>query len=592
MTKFLRSLPDETYRLRKTLELFCDISDSEAAFIACRHSIGVAINVTLKCHPLDVDDLIPKTRAESVPNYRTSYSADIKYESSVIKTHDDKNQNETRSSDDYLNTMPILIIPMQDKSYRTVGYLVMCGISADRLLHNCMYNLAQLVGRDVENRADIDLANTSEAVVLLDTTAPNWNRLWSSFKWQSLMQSEQSTPFWNILCDDRSITPKGPSAMKMPEEILKALKGAGNIITVSLVPKSSLNNIVYTVAFERLCDARYLVQPSAQSFQDVDSNTFYARIIIAKICAVVNDTLINSSSRETVSLPVTGDQETLSALQSEISIGKLLGKGGYGSVYSAVWEGRQIALKIQEEPYNEVDSIFSHDFNPQKKTMSEFEVAKTLEHPNVVKTFKSDMHKHNDRLQTWILMELCSNGSLRQAMDAGVFKASDGPNMTRIMQCLSDIAAGMTYLHDKEILHGDLSSNNVLFDHEWRAKISDFGLSRTFMGGTCETQTYGTVSVMPQELLSQGILSRKSDVYAFGVLMFEMYTSTKAWNGMRHAQIISAKLKPTERLIFPPGSDADYVKLTENCMAFSYHERPDFCAVQQVLTQWLAVIGP
>lgn len=622
ITKFLRNSPGEIDRLRASLELLCNITGSDAAFIACRHSTGVAVNVTHRCQPIDVDDLIPKTRAESMPNYRTSYTADITYDemspqlTAVSENYQggaDESQYRAQKmsqrpfSQDVLNVneqsernlMPLLVVPMQDKFYRTVGYLVMCGISTDKLLHNCTYNLAQLIGRDVENRTDIDLANVSEAIVLLDTTLPSWGCIWSSYKWQSLMQKDVgiSTQFWDILRDDKSITPTGPYLMRMPEGILKTLS-SGNITTVSLVPRVDTSktghSIVYTVAFERLCDARYLVQPSAQSIQDVDSHTYYASIVIAKICAVVNDTFINSNSasQDTTSLSVGADQDTLSALQSDVSLGKLLGKGGYGSVYSAVWEGREIALKIQEEPYNEADSIFSHDYNPEKKTMSEFEVAKHLEHPNVVRTYRSETHKSDDRLQTWIFMELCSNGSLRQVMERGFFKNSDGPNMTPIMQCLSDIAAGMTYLHEKEILHGDLSSNNVLFDQHWRAKISDFGLSRTFMGGTCETQTYGTVSVMPQELLSQGILSRKSDVYAFGVLMFEIYTSTKAWHGMRHAQIISAKLKPTERLIYPPGSDADYVKLTENCMAFSYHERPDFCTVLQVLQQWMAVIAP
>ena len=83
-------------------------------------------------------------------------------------------------------------------------------------------------------------------------------------------------------------------------------------------------------------------------------------------------------------------------------------------------------------------------------------------------------------------------------------------------------------------------------------QVSDFGLSRIHIGErTVATQTYGTVTHMPPELLAEGRLSKAADVYAFGVLLWEMYTSKRPWSGLRHVQIITHKMRASQ-LQFPP----------------------------------------
>ena len=100
------------------------------------------------------------------------------------------------------------------------------------------------------------------------------------------------------------------------------------------------------------------------------------------------------------------------------------------------------------------------------------------------------------------------------------------PLQLNIYKSLQDIAAGMEYLHMVGVLHGDLKGANVLLKSTatdargFMCKLADFGLSRVLdLDMThISTRTYGTISYMPPELLSQGKMTRAADVYSFGML--------------------------------------------------------------------------
>jgi len=107
-------------------------------------------------------------------------------------------------------------------------------------------------------------------------------------------------------------------------------------------------------------------------------------------------------------------------------------------------------------------------------------------------------------------------------------RAFDNASFTQvnIYKSLQDIAAGMDYLHTVGVLHGDLKGANVLLKSTatdprgFMCKLADFGLSRVLdLDMThISTHTYGTISYMPPELLSQGKMTRAADVYSFGML--------------------------------------------------------------------------
>ena len=116
-----------------------------------------------------------------------------------------------------------------------------------------------------------------------------------------------------------------------------------------------------------------------------------------------------------------------------------------------------------------------------------------------------------------LVMECMSNGSLRDLLSNQTFPLD--PELS--LPLLRDILQGMRFLHaaDPPILHGDLKSANVLVDQNYRAKISDFGLSAKRRHGYV-----GTPFWMAPELLKGGLMSQESDVYAFGITLWEVMT--------------------------------------------------------------------
>lgn len=90
------------------------------------------------------------------------------------------------------------------------------------------------------------------------------------------------------------------------------------------------------------------------------------------------------------------------------------------------------------------------------------------------------------------------------------------------------------------------------------SQVADFGLSRVCDEAQVETKTYGTVTHMPPELLLDGKLSKSADVYAYGVLLFELFTAEKPWSGLRHAEVLHKVAVKHDRLQLPPDTPQQF----------------------------------
>jgi serine/threonine protein kinase len=265
-------------------------------------------------------------------------------------------------------------------------------------------------------------------------------------------------------------------------------------------------------------------------------------------------------------------------LFDSIRIGTLIGKGGYGSVYRCILDGEFVALKVLESAEKNEMSISIRDSKPASCSKvvgeKEIEVGRQLDHKNVIRTIDSATRTVEGREQTWIVLEFCESGSLQQLIQDMYFDSEQ-----KVLRVTRDIATGMAYLHSRQILHGDLSSNNVIFDKDHVAKISDFGLSREFGGATIVTSALGTTSYMAPELLTSGKLNKASDVYSFGIILLEMLTGKRAFSGMRYVEVITNKLANESGLLVESiPSDAPQMlrRLILDCTMMDYKKRPTF----------------
>ncbi|KIZ02534.1 Mitogen-activated protein kinase kinase kinase 11 [Monoraphidium neglectum] len=152
----------------------------------------------------------------------------------------------------------------------------------------------------------------------------------------------------------------------------------------------------------------------------------------------------------------------------------------------------------------------------------------------------------------------------------------------------------MSYLHDLDIVHGGLSSFNVLLtsasteaaraSRGFSAKVSDFGVARCLdHKSRVETATHGTVSHMAPEVLERGELSKAADVYSFGVVLWQMCAGRRVWAGLTHAAIVKAVCAEGRRLEFGPETHEGVALLAQACMARDPRERPSFREVLEVL---------
>lgn len=179
-----------------------------------------------------------------------------------------------------------------------------------------------------------------------------------------------------------------------------------------------------------------------------------------------------------------------------LKVDKFIGSGSYGQVFSGRLENCPVAVKL-------VQDALGTDWDA-KSFESRFEavISADLNHPNVVKTLDWCIHKDQFSGKIWIVQELCDQGTLSNFL-TGAEGSNEGRlnDMRSILETALDIARGMQYIHSRDIVHADLSSNNVLLasannPRGFVAKVIDFGLSTLGNLASKGTQTHGTLSHM------------------------------------------------------------------------------------------------
>jgi len=286
-----------------------------------------------------------------------------------------------------------------------------------------------------------------------------------------------------------------------------------------------------------------------------------------------------------------------------LNLAEKVGGGAFGQVYLCNWEGVQAAVKLIElsvDPKKKKSSV--------EVFLQEAEVAALLRHPNIVQVYKVNIEaipgKDTDSEKGYagaILMEYCEMGSLADAIKDNLFtfKQSNSPELVDLQLMLKvaeDVARGMLFLHNQDILHADLKPNNVLLKQGpdgVLAKLTDFGLSVQMSVSQTHVSQHqtGTLDHMAPEVMMEGKSSKRSDVYSFGILMWELFCCSRPYAGLRDVAIVHRVVEEELRPVFPKSAPREYVELAVSCWAKEPKNRPSFSQVLARVEQMSVIIA-
>ncbi|KGN58031.1 lysM domain receptor-like kinase 3 [Cucumis sativus] len=219
-----------------------------------------------------------------------------------------------------------------------------------------------------------------------------------------------------------------------------------------------------------------------------------------------------------VDKPVVFSCEEIVSSTDSFSDSSLLGHGTYGSVYYGILRDQEVAIKRMTA-------------TKTKEFMAEMKVLCKVHHANLVELI--GYAASEDEL--FLIYEYAQKGPLKSHLHDPLNKGHTPLSWIMRLQIALDAARGLEYIHEHtktHYVHRDIKTSNILLDGSFRAKISDFGLAKlvgkTNEGEATVTKVVGTYGYLAPEYLSNGLATTKSDVYAYGVVLFELITGKEA----------------------------------------------------------------
>ncbi|KAJ3612791.1 hypothetical protein NHX12_019049 [Muraenolepis orangiensis] len=263
---------------------------------------------------------------------------------------------------------------------------------------------------------------------------------------------------------------------------------------------------------------------------------------------------------------------------SELTLEEIIGVGGFGKVYRAVWRGEEVAVKAaRRDPDEDPDQTL-------ESVRQEAKLFAMLEHPNIMALLGVCLVEPH----LCLVLEFARGGALNRALSG-----------ERIPPCVLvdwavQIARGMLYLHGQAIvpiIHRDLKSSNILILERVEMdnlcnktlKITDFGLARVWHR-TTKMSAAGTYAWMAPEVIRSSTFSKGSDVWSYGVLLWELLTGEVPFRGIDSLAVAYGVAMNKLALPVPSTCPQPFARLMEECWSPDPHARPSFSSVLDQLT--------
>ncbi|XP_055363163.1 tyrosine-protein kinase Fes/Fps isoform X2 [Betta splendens] len=339
-------------------------------------------------------------------------------------------------------------------------------------------------------------------------------------------------------------------------EVQQLLKSDGDF----LVRKSQeKHGYVLSVQWDGACK-HFLIQ-NTDSLYRLDGEGFHSIPQLVQHL-MSSQQHITKKSDAVLKKPVLKDKWVLE--HDDITLGQLIGRGNFGEVYSGSLRSHNcpVAVKTCKE-----------NLAPEHKSkfLMEARILKQYDHPNIVRLIGVCTQKQ----PIYIIMELVSGG------DFLTFLRHEGPNLKpkTLVKMTENIAAGMEYLESKKCIHRDLAARNCLVAEQNVVKISDFGMSRQQDDGVYSAE--GGLRQIPvkwtaPEALNYGRYTTESDVWSFGILLWETFSlGMTPYTSMGNQQT-REEVDKGYRMPAPHGCPVEISRLMNSCWQYEPRNRPSF----------------
>uniref|UniRef100_A0A665VYT0 Tyrosine-protein kinase n=1 Tax=Echeneis naucrates TaxID=173247 RepID=A0A665VYT0_ECHNA len=253
--------------------------------------------------------------------------------------------------------------------------------------------------------------------------------------------------------------------------------------------------------------------------------------------------------------------------RTDITMKHKLGGGQYGEVYEGVWKkyNLTVAVKTLKEDTMEVEEF-----------LKEAAVMKEIKHPNLVQLLGVCTREP----PFYIITEFMTHGNL---LDYLRECNREEVNAVVLLHMATQISSAMEYLEKKNFIHRDLAARNCLVGENHLVKVADFGLSRLMTGDTYTAHAGAKFPIKwtAPESLAYNKFSIKSDVWAFGVLLWEIATyGMSPYPGIDLSQVYEL-LEKDYRMDRPEGCPEKVYELMRACWRWTPSERPSFAETHQ-----------
>ncbi|XP_059405846.1 tyrosine-protein kinase Fer-like isoform X2 [Carassius carassius] len=253
----------------------------------------------------------------------------------------------------------------------------------------------------------------------------------------------------------------------------------------------------------------------------------------------------------------------------DVNLGELLGKGNFGEVFRGTLRDKTlVAVKTCKEDLPQDLKI---------KFLSEARILKQYDHPNIVKL----IGVCTQRQPIYIVMELVPGGDFLSFLR----KKKEDLKTKQLVKFALDAAAGMAYLELKNCIHRDLAARNCLVGENNVLKISDFGMSRQEDNGIYSSSGLKQIPIKwtAPEALNYGRYSSESDVWSYGILLWETFSlGVCPYPGMTNQQA-REQVEKGYRMSCPQKCPDEVYRIMQRCWEYKPENRPKFVDIQKEL---------